>query len=118
MSGRTKPAVAAALFTGGALWLVSASLAGTREAWDSGAYWALAYPVAIALCAVLGVVFPDRPWRWAPLHFLGQFLALCLRNGELGNLWPLGLIVFGVISLPGVLAAMVAARLGRARSAQ
>lgn len=38
---------------------------------------------------------------------------MCLRNGELGGLWPLGMIMFAVIALPGVLAAHIAARFGR-----
>ena len=39
---------------------------------------------------------------------------MCLRNGELGNLWPMGMLLFAVISLPGMLAAKVAARLNPA----
>jgi hypothetical protein len=36
---------------------------------------------------------------------------MAIRNGELGGLWPLGLVLFAVLSLPGMLAAHVAARL-------
>jgi hypothetical protein len=34
--------------------------------------------------------------------FCGQFLALTIRAGELGNLWPLGLLLFLVMSVPGI----------------
>jgi hypothetical protein len=34
-----------------------------------------------------------------------------LRNGELGNLFPLGLILFGILSLPGVAVAKLGAKL-------
>ena len=111
--------IAAALVSGALICLASASLAHTREAWDGDAYWHAAYPLSLAVCGALGWMFPDRAWRWAPLHFTGQFVALCIRNGELGNLWPLGLIVFGVVALPGVALALIASRLARrAGSAQ
>jgi hypothetical protein len=36
-------------------------------------------------------------------------MAVC--NGELGNLWPLGLALFGVLSLSGIVSARFGARL-------
>ena len=45
--------------------------------------------------------------------FGSQFLAMSLRNGELGGLWPLGILMFGLIALPGVLAAKVASGFSR-----
>jgi hypothetical protein len=105
--------IAAALVSGAMIWFASSELAHTREAWDADVYWHAAYPFALAFCGALGWLFPERAWRWAPLHFLGQFLALCIRNGELGNLWPLGLIVFGAISLPGVALAAITGHLAR-----
>jgi len=102
-------AIAAAI--GMALWFIVSLAAGKREAWDTSAYWAVAYPVALGACALLGFVFPQRPWRWAVVLFLSQFAAMVLRSGELGGLWPLGLALFGVLSLPGVVAARFGSRL-------
>jgi hypothetical protein len=45
--------------------------------------------------------------------FVAQFFAMVLRSGEFGNLAPLGFIMFGILSLPGVFAALLAARLKR-----
>lgn len=109
-------AVILAASGGFALWFMTSLLTGKREAWDGGAYWIIAYPVAIAACALLGYRFPDRPWRWALVLFVSQFLAMCVRNGELGNLWPLGMVMFAVIGLPGICVAQVAARFGRKAS--
>jgi len=110
---RTRSAVLIAVVVGVALWFAASLLTAKREPWDGPAYWTLAYPLAIAACALLGYRFPERPWRWALVLFESQFVAMCLRNGELGNLWPLGMILFAVVALPGVVAAQVAARFGR-----
>jgi hypothetical protein len=101
---------ALALVIGAGLWIGASLLGGRREAWDGAAYWALAYPLALLAAALLGWRFPDRPARWALLLFAGQFVGMVLRNGELGSLWPLGLVVFGVLALPAVLLARLAAR--------
>ena len=108
-------AIAAAI--GIVLWFGVSLAAGRREAWDTSAYWTVAYPGALAACAVLGFVFPHRPWRWAVVLFLSQFAAMVLRSGELGSLWPLGLVLFVVLSLPGVVAARFGSRL-KARQAR
>ena len=102
---------------GVALWLGTAILTGRREPWDSGAYWALAYPAAIVAAALLAYLYPERPWRWPAVLFAAQFLAMCVHNGELGNLWPLGIAMFAVLSMPAVIAARLAARFAR-RSTQ
>ena len=100
------------------LMFAAAEVSGRREAWDSGIYWAVFYPISIVACGVLGYSFPERAWRWAPALFLGQCVAMLLRNGELGNLFPLGLILFGILSLPGVAVAKLGAKLkGRAPEA-
>jgi membrane protein YdbS with pleckstrin-like domain len=105
--------VATAITIGTTLWLVSAVMADKREAWDTPQYWAVAYPVAMAVCAVLGRAYPTRPWRWALWLFESQLVAMCVRNGELGNLFPLGMLLFAVIALPGMLLAILGARFGR-----
>jgi hypothetical protein len=93
------------------LMFVAAEVSGRREAWDSGLYWAVFYPLSIVACSVLGYLFPERAWRWALAFFLGQCVAMLLRNGELGNLFPLGLVLFGILSLPGVVVAKLGAKL-------
>jgi hypothetical protein len=105
-----------AIAAGVLLWFAGAAVAGKREAWDSGLYWSLFYPIAIGASALLGYLFPDRPWRWAIALFLAQFAAMVLRSGEIGNLAPLGLAMFGILSLPGVFAAFIASRMKGSRS--
>lgn len=62
------------------LMFAAAEVSGRREAWDSGIYWLLFYPLSIAACGVLGYLF------------------------------PLGLLLFGILSLPGMAVAMLGAK--------
>ena len=105
-----KLAYAVAAVAGIALWIGASFLSGRREAWDAPAYWSAAYPVSLALCGLLGILWPQKPWRWALALFLGQFAGMAIRNGEVGSLAPLGLILFAVLSLPGMLVAQLGAR--------
>ncbi len=102
--------VAIAAVAGVVIWIAASVMSGKREAWDADIYWTVAYPVALALCGLLGIVWPRKPWRWALALFLFQFVGMAIRNGELGGLWPLGLILLAVLSLPGMLVAQLGAR--------
>jgi peptidoglycan/LPS O-acetylase OafA/YrhL len=110
--GATVPLTIAVVF-GAALWFIASALVGKREAWDASAYWALAYPAAILVSGLLGYLYPERPWRWAIALFEAQALAMGIRNGELGNLFPLGMVLFAAIAVPGVVAATLASRRSR-----
>jgi hypothetical protein len=105
---RAGRAYALALVAGMGLWFWISLTSGRREAWDSSAFWAIGYPAAIVMSALLGYFFPTRPWRWALTLFFAQFVAMMIRNGEVGNLWPLGMLLFAVMAVPGVVAAKIA----------
>ena len=47
--------------------------------------------------------------------FVGQFVWLLLSQGP-GNLPPLGITAFGVVSLPAIIAAKVGAYFGKVRA--
>jgi hypothetical protein len=111
--GGTLAPLTIAAMAGAALFAVAALLIAKREPWDASLYWAVFYPASILVSALLGYGYPQRPWRWAIVLFEAQFLATCVRNGELGNLWPFGMLLFAVIALPAVAAAHLAARLSR-----
>lgn len=98
---------------GAALWLAGAEFTGRREAWDSGLYWTVFYPLAVAACGLLGYLFPERPSRLAFALFLSQFVVMVLRSGEIGGLAPLGLVMMLVLALPGVAVAKLGAGLKR-----
>ena len=90
---------ASSILLGIALWTVAAKLGHRKEPWDSPDYWTLAYPAAIAVCGVLGFLFPDRPCRWALILMFMQLPVMSL-NGAGDSLLPLGVILVAVLSLP------------------
>jgi hypothetical protein len=51
---------------------------------------------------------PNRSWRWGVLPLIGQFVWMLLSLGP-GNLLPLGLIVFGALSIPPIITARIGA---------
>jgi hypothetical protein len=97
-----------AVVAGMALWFSVSLMSGRREAWDSSFFWAIGYPAAIAASGVLGYFFPRRAWRWSLTLFLAQFVAMVIRDGELGSLWPLGMMLFAVLAVPGMVTATIA----------
>ena len=105
----------AALLGGGLIWAFVAQAAGKREAWDSPLYFTVAIPATCALAMALAFLAPAKPWRWGLLPMAGQFLWMLLTQGA-GNLLPLGVIVFGVFSIPSIIAACIVASI-RTRSA-
>ncbi len=107
--------LAIAVIVGAALWLAASILTGKREPWDAQLYWVAAYPLSLVACWLLGYAFPHRAWLWALALFQGQFIGMAVRNGELGGLWPLGMVLFAVIALPGIALAAWGARRGAPR---
>jgi hypothetical protein len=110
-------AYAIAIVGGSLLWLLGMLLGGRLEAWDSPLYWAVCYPLALVLAAVIGWQVPERAWRWGLAIMLAQAVVLALTAGDF-SLLPLGLMLFAVLALPLIGAATVAAGLRRRRARQ
>jgi hypothetical protein len=93
---------------GAAIWILIALASGRREAWDSSLYFSVGIP-AVCLASLAFAFFePDRSWRWGVLPLVGQFIWMLLSQGP-GNLLPLGVIVFAVLSVPSIIAARIGA---------
>ena len=110
-------AYAIAITGGAALWLVTRAVSGRHEAWDAPLYWSAAYPLAIGLSAALGYLAPTHPWRWALAVMLVQAVVLAATAAGFGLL-PLGLILFAILALPPIAAAVALARLRLRRHAR
>ena len=100
-----------AIVAGAAVWLLIVAISGRNEAWDTGAYFTVGIPLVCLTSAVLAYFAPERSWRWGVLPMVGQFLCLLVMQGP-GNLLPLGIIVFAVLSIPSIIAARIGASIG------
>jgi len=99
---------ALAIVLGALTWAVISAASGRREAWDSSWYFSVGMPVICVASAILGFLEPHKSWRWGVTPLAGQFLWMLVTQGP-GNLLPLGVIVFGVLSAPSVLTAKLGA---------
>ena len=113
LSKRTTILIAVA--TGVALELGIHALSGRREAWDSTQYWTIGLPSAGLVSVAVGFLSRGSDWLWTAAIIPSQVMAMMLRSGELGNLWPLTLIVSAILSAPFVVAAFVGSRFRQAR---
>ena len=93
---------------GMAVWIVVSALSGRREAWDSSWYFSAGMPIICAGSVVLAFFEPSRSWRWGVVPFVGQLVWILVSEGP-GNLLPLGIVAFGIFSLPAILAARAGA---------
>lgn len=107
---RAQRAALIAIATGVAIEFGIGALSGRREAWDSGLYWLLGLPAALVVAATVGYLAGRRGWYWAGLIVPSQVTAMMVRNGEIGGLWPLMVIVGSVLGAPFLLAAFLASR--------
>jgi hypothetical protein len=101
-----------AVVAGAAIWTLVARAGGRREAWDSELYFSAGIPALCLVAALCAFLEPARPWRWGVLPLAGQCAWMFLSQG-LGNLWPLGIVASAFLSIPPVLAAVLAAAAAR-----
>ena len=104
------------LGAGAVLWAATAIATRRIEPWDAGAYWTISYPLAIVLAGALGYFYPQRPWRWAVAIIFMQVPVMLVGGAGFGLL-PLGMVLLGVLCMPPVLVAAVAARMRLWRNA-
>ena len=105
----------AAALIGAAVWFAVTVISGRREAWDSVLYFSVGMPVVCIVSLALGYFEPVRWWRWGVLPLAGQFACLLITEGP-GNLLPLGIVVFGVLSVPSIATAWIGAYVGARRA--
>ncbi|GMV50425.1 hypothetical protein FBQ96_10445 [Nitrospirales bacterium NOB] len=98
-----------AVVTGGiVLWAFISVFSHKSEAWDSDLYFTLGLPMVCVLSAVLGYLEPNKPWRWGAAPLAGQGVWMLITQGP-GNLFPLGIVMFGILALPSILTAKIGA---------
>jgi hypothetical protein len=104
-----------AFVAGTVVWVVVSEASGRREAWDSQWYFLISVPVVCVVSAALGFIEPSKSWRWGVAPLVGQFSWMLFTQGP-GNLLPLGVVVFGVLSVPSIITARIGAFFGSKRA--
>lgn len=112
---RSRTTLVIAILTGISLELGIHALTGRREAWDSGAYWTIGLPLALAVSVALGFLSQGASWLWTFALVPSQVATLMVRSGEIGNLWPLTVVFSSILSTPFVVAAFIGSALRRRR---
>ena len=97
-----------AIASGVLTWIIVSAISGRAEAWDSGLYYSVGMPAVCIVAMAQGFFEPKQAWRWGAIPLAGQFIWMLLSQGP-GNLLPLGIVVFGVLSVPSIVAARIGA---------
>jgi hypothetical protein len=100
-------AVVLSLVTGIGLELAVFAATGKREAWDAEVFWTIGLPSAMLIAFGIGFLATGRAWLATLAVAPGQFVAMTLRSGEIGSLWPFGLALSAFLSAPFVAAAFL-----------
>ena len=98
--------VSCAAVCGGAIWILITQVSGRNEAWDSNLYFSVGIPAVCLVSMALAFFEPSQSWRWGVSPMVGQFVWMLISPGP-GNLLPLGVIVFGVLSVLSIIAARI-----------
>jgi hypothetical protein len=88
-----------------------------RELVDLGPYWLVALPVCYLAAGVLGYVGPVRTWRWIVTILAIHALYTFVSAGSGLSLWPLALVMYLVIALPGIVTGWLGGLIRRYRDA-
>jgi hypothetical protein len=103
--------IALSALIGVALELGIHALSRRREAWDSAEFWTIGMPAALLASLLIGLGSRRRDWAATLVVAPAQVMTMMLRSGEIGNLWPLTVVLSTVLSLPFVAAAFAGSRL-------
>lgn len=98
---------------GAAVWIITAAVAGTEEAFDSASYWFLGVPLMLLVAFCVGRARPGASWLWGIALVAPQPVLLLAsegRNATASPLWGLGLVLFLILLWICSLASLLGAR--------
>lgn len=115
---RDRVLFALAILVGAGAWFGVVVLGGRREAWDAPEFTALGLPLAYGACLVLGFFGSRQAWRWPALVFGALAASAVLGGGGDLTLWPLTLLLLGLMAAIGLIPTYVGVGLRRVSAAR
>ena len=85
--------------SGLAVWVLITTLTNRREAWDSVYFWRYGVPAMLLLNAAAGFIEPERIKLKGIIPGSLQPVAMTVKAGEIGSMFPFGLVVFLLLGL-------------------
>ena len=85
--------------SGLAVWVLITTLTNRREAWDSVYFWRYGVPAMLLLNAAAGFIEPERIKLKGLISVSLQPVAMTVKAGEIGSMFPFGLVVFLLLGL-------------------
>ena len=80
---------------------------------DFGWYGTTGLPLLGLLAAVLGYFAPRQAWRWGLIPTAAALIWILIRSRDVGNLWPIFVVVFMATSIVPIVGAYIGVLLRR-----
>lgn len=98
-------------FAGMLVWIIISQMTDRKEAWDSDLFWSIGVPLMFVINGIGAFLDPRRIAVKGIVSVALQPIAMIIMAGEIGSLFPLGLILFGFMgffySIGGVIGAFL-----------
>lgn len=104
---------AISLGIGTTVWMVFKGIAPSQDPTELLSYWQIGYPISILLSGVMGIFFPDRPWRWAVNIIWIQFVMGLITTKSDLNLLPPGIFLYMLLTVPCIISGYIGAWVSR-----
>lgn len=105
---------ALALGLGAVVWTVFKVIAHSQDPTELLSYWQIGYPISILLSGIMGMFFPDRPWRWSVYIIFVQFVMEMITTKGDWNLLPPGIVLYALLTVPCIISGYIGAWVSRA----
>lgn len=81
------------------VWVAISLSTNKKEAWDTEIFWSIGFPLMLLFNAIAGFIDPKKVMMKGLISVSLQPIAMMVDAGEIGSMFPLGIIVFGFMGM-------------------